>query len=92
VRVVPYGPLHSTDRSALDPLTKWTICPSSNLYATLAAVDKGYCVMHGQSCDPTGEHFVITTEYLESNKPVAREQLQKAAVRLAHLLDTALGN
>ena len=48
--------------------------------------------MHGPSCDPTGEGFVITTEYLETNKPVVREQLLKAGVRLARLLDTALGN
>jgi hypothetical protein len=38
------------------------------------------------------EGIVITSEYLESNKSVVREQLQKAAVRLAHLLDTALGD
>jgi S1/P1 Nuclease len=49
-----------------------------------------YCVVHGPSCDPSSENLTITTEYLETNKPVVREQLQKAAVRLAHLLDTAL--
>jgi hypothetical protein len=48
--------------------------------------------MHGQSCDPSGENLTITTEYLESNKFVVREQLQKTAVRLAYILDTALGN
>jgi hypothetical protein len=46
----------------------------------------------GESCDSSGENLTITTEYLESNKPVVREQLQKAAVRLAHILDTALGD
>jgi len=51
-----------------------------------------YCVVHDQSCDPTGESLTITTEYLESNKLVVQEQLQKAAVRLARILDTALGN
>jgi S1/P1 Nuclease len=49
-----------------------------------------YCVVHGQSCDPTGESLTITTEYLETNKPVVRQQLQKAAVRLADILDKAL--
>ena len=36
--------------------------------------------------------MTITTEYLELNKPIVQEQLQKAAVRLAHVLDTAFGN
>jgi hypothetical protein len=49
-----------------------------------------YCVVHGQSCDPTTDQFLtITTEYIETNKPVVREQLQKAGVRLAHILDEA---
>jgi hypothetical protein len=61
-------------------------------FAIAKAPTTRYCVMQGQSCDPTNESMTITTEYLETNKPVVREQLQKAAVRLAHLLDTALGN
>ena len=35
--------------------------------------------------------LTITTEYLEANKPVVREQLQKAGVRLAYILDAAFG-
>jgi hypothetical protein len=46
--------------------------------------------MHGQSCDLSGETLTITTEYSEANKSVVREQLQKAAVRLADILDKAL--
>jgi hypothetical protein len=65
---------------------------ANETFAIAKAVTTRYCVMHGPSCDPTVESFVITTDYLESNKPVVREQLQKAAVRLARLLDTALGN
>ncbi len=64
---------------------------ANETFAIAKAITTRYCVMHVQSCDPTGENFTITTEYLESNKPVVREQLQKAAVRLAFLLDTALG-
>jgi hypothetical protein len=30
-------------------------------------------------------------EYVAANTPIIREQLQKAGVRLAHLLDAALG-
>jgi hypothetical protein len=34
----------------------------------------------------------ISAEYLAANEPVVKEQLQKAGVRLARLLDTAFGN
>lgn len=62
---------------------------ANETFAIARAVTTGYCVMHGASCDQTHESMAITTEYLESNKPVVREQLLKAAVRLARLLDTA---
>jgi hypothetical protein len=51
-----------------------------------------YCVMQGQSCDPAASNLTITTEYLATNKLVVREQMQKAAVRLASLLDAAFEN
>jgi hypothetical protein len=51
-----------------------------------------YCVMHDQSCDLPEDALTITVQYLEINKPIVREQLQKAGVRLAHVLDTAFGN
>jgi hypothetical protein len=51
---------------------------------------------HGSSGDLRGGIPASKTchagEYLESNKLVVREQLLKAGVRLARLLDTALGN
>jgi hypothetical protein len=65
---------------------------ANETFAIAKANATRYYVMHGQSCDPTGESLTITSEYLESNKLVVREQLQKATVRLARLLDTALGN
>jgi hypothetical protein len=65
---------------------------ANETFAIAKAPTTRYCVMHGQSRDPSGESMTITTEYLESNKLVVREQLQKAAVRLAHILDTAFGN
>jgi hypothetical protein len=34
----------------------------------------------------------IDAAYVETNTPIVREQLQKAGVRLAHVLDAALGN
>jgi hypothetical protein len=33
---------------------------------------------------------MIDVAYVGANTPIVREQLQKAAIRLAHLLDTAL--
>lgn len=50
--------------------------------------DHEYCSMHGPSCDPPGETSVNVTEaYLAANEHVVRDQLKKAGVRLAHLLD-----
>jgi hypothetical protein len=78
-----------------DMLNQWTNSAprdwANETFAIAKAPATRYCVMHGPSCDPTAESFVITTEYLESNKLVVRRQLQKAAVRLARMLDTALG-
>jgi hypothetical protein len=33
----------------------------------------------------------IDADYIQANVPIVREQLQKSGVRLAHLLDAALG-
>jgi hypothetical protein len=33
----------------------------------------------------------IDANYVQANTPIVREQLQKAGVRLAHMLDGALG-
>jgi hypothetical protein len=50
-----------------------------------------YCVRQGASCDqPTGK-VTIDAAYVAANAPIVREQLQKAGVRLAHMLDAALG-
>jgi hypothetical protein len=56
------------------------------------AVKTGYCVMHGSSCDPAVSSIPITAEYLANNEPIVKEQLQKAGVRLARILDGALAN
>ena len=46
----------------------------------------------GQSCDQPSGNIIINTEYLDANRSLVRTQLQKAGVRLAYLLDIALGN
>lgn len=66
---------------------------ANETFALAKAPSTRYCVMHDQSCDrPTENLLTITNQYIEANKPVVREQLQKAGVRLAHILDTAFGN
>jgi hypothetical protein len=72
------------------------ICPGewgNESFAIAKAVSTGYCVVHGTSCDlPNGSHVTIDAAYLDTNKPIVREQLQKAGVRLARILDIAFGN
>jgi hypothetical protein len=65
---------------------------ANETFAIAKAVTTRYCGAHIQSCDHSEGNWMITSEYLESKKLVVREQLQKAAVRLAFILDTALGN
>jgi hypothetical protein len=50
-----------------------------------------YCIRQGASCEHPSEKVKIDAAYVAVNTPVVREQLQKAGVRLAHLLDAALG-
>jgi hypothetical protein len=50
-----------------------------------------YCVRQGASCDRLSGKVAIDAAYVVANAPIIREQLQKAGVRLAHLLDAALG-
>jgi hypothetical protein len=50
-----------------------------------------YCIRQGPSCDHPSGKVKIDAAYVAVNTPIVREQLQKAGVRLAHLLDAALG-
>ncbi|MGB8604770.1 S1/P1 nuclease [Bradyrhizobium sp.] len=61
-------------------------------FAIAEAVKTGYCGMHGDSCDMSAGSVTISAEYLDANEPVVKEQLQKAGVRLARVLDAAFGN
>jgi nuclease S1 len=55
------------------------------------SVQTKYCVMHGNSCDQPSGTVRIDQAYIDRNAPIVKEQLQKAGVRLADLLDKALG-
>ena len=50
-----------------------------------------YCVKHGARCDPPNGTVKIDQTYIDVNVPIVKEQLQKAGIRLASLLDKALG-
>ncbi len=50
-----------------------------------------YCTRQGASCERPAGKVTIDAAYIQANAPIVREQLQKAGVRLAHMLDAALG-
>jgi hypothetical protein len=50
-----------------------------------------YCIRQGASCDHPSGNVKIDAAYVAVNTPIVRKQMQKAGVRLAHLLDAALG-
>jgi hypothetical protein len=50
-----------------------------------------YCVQRGPPCNlPDPAKVTIDAANVEANTPIVREQLQKAGVRLSHMLDAAL--
>jgi S1/P1 Nuclease len=53
------------------------------------SVQTKYCEMHGNSCDQPSGTVRIDQAYIDRNVPIVKEQLQKAGVRLADLLDRA---
>jgi hypothetical protein len=61
-------------------------------FAIAEAVSTGYCVMQEARCAPPGGSVTASREYLEADQPIVREQLKKAGVRLARVLDAAFGN
>jgi hypothetical protein len=59
-------------------------------FAIAEQLQTKYCTQQGASCNkPTGK-VTIDASYVAANAPVVREQLQKAGVRLAQMLDAAL--
>jgi hypothetical protein len=79
------SPEKSAQWSASEP-RDW----ANESFAISEAAKTGYCLMQGTSCGPAIGSVPITAEYLAANEPVVREQLQKAGVRLARILDGVL--
>ena len=48
-----------------------------------------YCIRQDASCEHPSGKVTIDAAYVAANTPIVSEQLQKAGVRLAHLLDAA---
>ncbi|WP_315766895.1 MULTISPECIES: S1/P1 nuclease [unclassified Bradyrhizobium] len=61
-------------------------------FAIAESAKTRYCVQTGSTCNMPNGDLQITREYLDANEPIVREQLQKAGVRLARLLDIAFGS
>jgi S1/P1 Nuclease len=59
-------------------------------FAIAEQVQTEYCIRQGASCDQPSGKVKIDAAYVSVNTPIVREQLHKAGVRLAHLLDAAL--
>lgn len=49
-----------------------------------------YCVRQGGGCEKPTVSVNVDADYIRDNAPIVREQLQRAGIRLAHLLDLAL--
>jgi hypothetical protein len=64
---------------------------ANEAFAIAEQAQTNYCIRQGASCDQPLGKVKIDDAYVVANAPIVKEQLQKAGVRLAHLLDAALG-
>jgi len=76
-------------------IEKWTHSDpkdwANETFAIAVRPQTKYCVEQGGSCNLQPGSVKVDAAYIAANGPIVREQLQKAGVRLAHLLDAALG-
>jgi hypothetical protein len=61
-------------------------------FAISTNVKTAYCVRRGSSCERPDGVIQIDAGYLDANELIVKVQLQKAGVRLAHILDQAFQN
>jgi hypothetical protein len=76
-------------------IEKWThsdpVDWANESFAIAECQQTKYCIKQGASCElPTPARVMIDAAYVQANAPIVREQLQRAAIRLAHLLDSSL--
>ena len=88
-------------RSLIDSITpamreQWTATEprdwANESYAVATSPETRYCVQNAGSCDRPAGDVTIDAAYVAASTIVIRERLQKAGVRLADLLDAAMGN
>jgi hypothetical protein len=60
-------------------------------FAIAESPDAKYCSQQGDTCSPIAGSVRVDEAYMKANIPTIKLQLQKAGIRLAHLLDGALG-
>lgn len=64
---------------------------ASELFAITRAPKTKYCVQQGTFCNKPAGDVEINSDYVKDHSPIVRERLVQAGVRLAHVLDQALG-
>lgn len=60
-------------------------------FAIAESPDAKYCSQQGTTCVPIAGSVKVDEAYMKANIPTIKLQLQRAGIRLAHLLDGALG-
>jgi hypothetical protein len=84
--------MKSITPAKIEGLNRWAAMDWANeSFAIAEQARTEYCIRHGASCDQPAGKVTIDAGYVAANGPIVREQLQKAGVRLAHMLDAALG-
>jgi hypothetical protein len=80
---------------SLEQIRAWTQSGPKQLasesFKITGSVQTKDCVKHGDRCDPPSGSASIDQAYIDANVPIVKEQLKKAGIRLAGLLDKALG-
>lgn len=80
--------------SSVQTLALMKSTPADWANESFAIVKSGqteYCKMTEGSCDAPSRNVNIDSTYIRANVPIVREQLLKAGLRLARLLDQAVG-
>ena len=92
-----------TDEQRVGWLASDAVAWANELFAIARKADLGYCEMVGDTCQYAADNrefdegqpervVVVDDGYLDMHAPIARERIAKAGVRLAGLLNRALGD
>src|SRR5690606_33145655 len=101
--IVPELQASITDEERAEWLASDPVDWANESFAMAREPDVGYCVMVGETCRYAADNrefdegepekvVVVDGSYLDRHAPIARERIAMAGVRLAGLLDRALGD